>query len=396
MPPTNNHHPKLDGPKGGATFFAPAERATSQQVDELVKAIVNEPVVNTVLRTVDGLLVILNPQRQILTANQTLLETLGVDLSDCLGKRPGEALGCVYHQEGPGGCGTSRHCSKCGAVLAIMASQVGREPVEAECWMTRNVGGTLESAEFRVRSTPITVGGLEVYAFVLNDISFSKRKDALERVFFHDITNLIGGLLGCMELWEECSETDFKGLVPMASNLVKRLSLEIENHRVLLEAEQGDLVVKWRLTSVNEILAGLPPIFHEHEAAKGKMLIIQPPRTGYMLRTDSSLLSRVLTNMIKNALEAVTTASQVRAWFEIKDGAPTFFVHNPGVIPEDTALGIFQRSFSTKNGPGRGLGTYGMKVLGENYLKGKVGFTSTEAEGTLFFISLPPNQSAAV
>ena len=49
---------------------------------------------------------------------------------------------------------------------------------------------------------------------------------------------------------------------------------------------------------------------------------------------------------------------------------------------------IFKRSFSTK-GKGRGLGTYSVRLLAENYLKGKAGFISNEKEGTIFFVDLP-------
>ena len=45
--------------------------------------------------------------------------------------------------------------------------------------------------------------------------------------------------------------------------------------------------------------------------------------------------------------------------------------------------------FSTKANRGRGLGTYGMKLLGETVLGGVVGFTSNWTEGTHFFIELP-------
>jgi sensor histidine kinase regulating citrate/malate metabolism len=48
---------------------------------------------------------------------------------------------------------------------------------------------------------------------------------------------------------------------------------------------------------------------------------------------------------------------------------------------------LFQRSFSTK-GNGRGIGTYSIKLLTENYLKGKVSFFSNEEEGTVFSIEL--------
>ena len=50
---------------------------------------------------------------------------------------------------------------------------------------------------------------------------------------------------------------------------------------------------------------------------------------------------------------------------------------------------IFQRSVSTKAERGRGLGTYGMKLLGERYLGGEVSFVSTEEAGTTFSVRLP-------
>jgi signal transduction histidine kinase len=50
-------------------------------------------------------------------------------------------------------------------------------------------------------------------------------------------------------------------------------------------------------------------------------------------------------------------------------------------------LQIFQRFFSTK-GPGRGLGTYSMKLFGERYLKGKVDFSSQAPQGTTFTVTL--------
>jgi hypothetical protein len=47
-----------------------------------------------------------------------------------------------------------------------------------------------------------------------------------------------------------------------------------------------------------------------------------------------------------------------------------------------------QRYFTTKKEQGRGLGTYGMKLIGERYLRGKVSFETSSA-GTVFTFSLP-------
>ncbi len=48
---------------------------------------------------------------------------------------------------------------------------------------------------------------------------------------------------------------------------------------------------------------------------------------------------------------------------------------------------MFNRTFSTK-GEGRGIGTYSIKLLTENYLKGTVSFVSNESKGTVFSIKV--------
>jgi signal transduction histidine kinase len=65
-----------------------------------------------------------------------------------------------------------------------------------------------------------------------------------------------------------------------------------------------------------------------------------------------------------------------------------FGVHNPSVMPRSVQLQVFQRSFSIKYA-GRGLGTYSMKLLTEQYLSGHVSFVSDEAQGTTFIAAFP-------
>lgn len=58
-------------------------------------------------------------------------------------------------------------------------------------------------------------------------------------------------------------------------------------------------------------------------------------------------------------------------------------------MPEQVRLQVFQRSFSTKGEPGRGIGTYSIKLFGETYLGGRVSFSSQEPEGTTFTLVVP-------
>ncbi len=107
------------------------------------------------------------------------------------------------------------------------------------------------------------------------------------------------------------------------------------------------------------------------------------------LRTDPQLLQPILTNMVKNALEATPEGGTVRVWSEARDDDVAFHVWNAAVMSPEVALRVFQRYFSTKAERGRGLGTYGLKLIAERYLHGHVSFTSSQDEGTTFHLVLP-------
>jgi sensor histidine kinase regulating citrate/malate metabolism len=93
--------------------------------------------------------------------------------------------------------------------------------------------------------------------------------------------------------------------------------------------------------------------------------------------------------MILNALESTEPDDTVKVWLECNDRSYIFNVWNAQEIPPKIKGRIFQRNFSTKEQDGRGMGTYSMKLFGEQVLGGKVSFTSSKAEGTTFQFAVP-------
>jgi CheY-like chemotaxis protein len=369
------------------TYFAPAGRVTNAELAEQMKRSLEDPCVQVVLRAVNGYLLILNPERQILAVNEELLAALHrEDPSALSGLRPGEAVNCAHFTEGPDGCGTSRHCRSCGAVLAILASQQSGKPVTGECRLSALNDGKPVAMDFRVHCTPLLVGGQHLTAFVLQDIGAEKRRDVLEQVFLHDFLNSLGGLEGWTRLLQE---VDPQSAAQEILALTQSLKEDVLAHRTLVEAERGELAPRKRLIRADEVLEQLRHVFASHAASDGRQLAVETASDQATLFTDRALLVRVLVNMVKNALEATGPADVVRVRFERRDGRPGFIVANPGVIPADVREHLFERSFSTKAEKGRGIGTYSMKLFGERYLDGAVAYTSDERFGTEFSIFLP-------
>ena len=374
-------HPSMNG-----TYCASPDRVTPDEVCEQATLCLDDPIVCAVLEAVDSYAVVLNAQRQILAANPMLLEALARENPAAFkGLRMGEALSCVHAPEGPGGCGTAKACRRCGALLVTLAAQATAESTTGECLLTMEHDGRLEAREFAARSLPLFVAGHRLTLLTLKDISARKRRDTLERIFLHDLMNSLQGLKGWTEVMQAAG-SNATTIAERILGLAEHLTQEVASQRRLLQAESGALEPNLQDHAPDHILEQLEAGLDRHLAER--LVWPRPGKPGVSIRTDATIVCHILTNMVVNALEAMPTGGQARLWYEQTDEATVFSVHNAGAMPEEVADRMFHRSFSTKAAMGRGLGTYGMKLLGEGVLGGKVGFTTSWAEGTRFFLEL--------
>jgi nitrogen-specific signal transduction histidine kinase len=383
------------------TYFAPAVRASREMLRKEIEIISQNPVIDMVMDVIGGLVAILNEHRQIIAINKTLLKTLGIDdVEEALGLRLGEAIQCIHAHENPGGCGTSRYCSTCGAAIAIVTSLAHDSNETRTCEVAVERDGKKMDLCFQVRCLPLSFRGERFLLLFLQDITLQQQRAALERAFFHDINNTIGGLVLSTQLLEYQDGKDkASDLIKRVQQLSVQLGKEVEIQSVLSQEDTHTYQVVPQKVSVREVLQEMQRIFAHHPASTDKTLDSRAIRPDVHLVTDISLLRRILMNMLVNAFEATAPGGKVWLWAEPSEERVTFCVWNRAMIPEDIALRVFQRNFSTKSEPGRGMGTYIMKLFGETYLGGEVSFTTSEARGTVFRLCLPkklPEVSSAV
>lgn len=364
-----------------------ASRDDDAQILEQARRFCQAPVVAQVMDAVPSFLLVLNEHRQVVFANRSVVQLLGFDSREqCYGRRPGELLDCEHAAHGCFGCGTATQCEVCGAASAIRASELGAGTVAECCIHQKSVDHMFD---LRVATSPIVVDNHRYSVLALSDIAHEKRRQAMERIFFHDILNTLGALTGYVELLGGAAAGQLEDFTNPIKRLSDTLVEEVHSQRDLGSAENNQLAVHREPANSRETLEELAVSYRSHPASQGRSILLGSPLVSASLHTDRRLLLRVLGNMLKNALEATPIGRTVTLRCDLASGTDVVFsVHNDAVIPPDAQLQIFHRAFSTK-GTGRGLGTYSMKLLGEKYLGGKVWFKSAAGSGTTFLASIP-------
>jgi two-component system, NtrC family, nitrogen regulation sensor histidine kinase NtrY len=107
-------------------------------------------------------------------------------------------------------------------------------------------------------------------------------------------------------------------------------------------------------------------------------------------KLDRTQLIRIITNLVKNAIQAISENENPKVDIELMDDNKNVIItvsDNGHGITEENIPKVFEPKFTTKTS-GMGLGLAMIKNIIETY-KGSINFTSTEEEGTTFKVTLP-------
>ncbi|MBE9489175.1 MAG: GHKL domain-containing protein [Bacteroidetes bacterium] len=105
---------------------------------------------------------------------------------------------------------------------------------------------------------------------------------------------------------------------------------------------------------------------------------------------DRTQLIRVVTNLVKNAIQAIPKEKEPKINVEVYTQKDNVFItveDNGNGISEENKAMVFEPKFTTKSS-GMGLGLPMLKKIIETY-NGSITFTSKEGKGTTFIVSFP-------
>ncbi|MFH1776856.1 MAG: HAMP domain-containing sensor histidine kinase [Candidatus Omnitrophota bacterium] len=218
-------------------------------------------------------------------------------------------------------------------------------------------------------------------------VELERKRQDLERIFFHDILNITTGINLIAELLVK-NKVNVEDSSAAIYNSSKILIDEIENQRDMILAESDRLKIKLSPLQSNPFLLAIVQIYKNHKSAGKKQIILSPDTQDVGFISDNNMLKRVMGNLLINALEASEDGQTVTLGCRSTSTRISFWCHNNTYIPKEIQKKLFKKIYSAK-GKRRGIGTYSIKILTEKYLRGKVTCVSTQTNGTTFTVSYP-------
>ena len=265
------------------------------------------------------------------------------------------------------------------------------------------IQGECEFTDFQDQSHVLKVSLKKIFSdgqprllLTVQDITESKQKELLQNLFMHDLANRVTEVIANSELLNQfCKkgETNPESINRWTENInmiSKELGLEVSAQQAVatmdlknMSAHPSDVQA---LEEIKKLAAHFYPVEKNHKVR----LEVSDTAKDILFSTDPVLLRRVLTNLVKNAIEASKPGDVIT--LGCKEGKTTglveFWIHNPAFIEEEIQAHLFKPYFSTKHST-RGLGTYSIKFLTEYFLKGTVEVESTKKDGTCFRVTYP-------
>lgn len=368
------------------TYYLPPGRSEPDRLRAQAATLASSPIVTAIFQAAGGAAAILNGHRQIVALNEPWLDLLGEGTAEALGLRPGEALRCTRATDGPDGCGTGRACAGCGAAVAFIVAEHKDHAEERDCVVTVRRGEQTAELDLRVRASPLDIEGERYTLLAVTDVSAERRRQILERSFATDVLQQVSALRGAAAALEGPSPSATS--LATVRTLVVQLDRALQIQRALSAGVGGSLTPVPRTVAIADELTVLSQTVERNPVSRRRRLEITAPPAAEMMAVDSVMLQHVLLAMTLNALEATHAGGTVRVGVDVGAALVSFRVWNAGTIPAVLVHRIFQRYFTTR-GPGRGNGTWSMKVVGEELLRGEVGFRTSELGGTTFWLTVP-------
>lgn len=210
----------------------------------------------------------------------------------------------------------------------------------------------LDDGRLSKRETTAVLKGRKVNIIALSDINNELANQEIDswikliRVLTHEIMNTVTPITSLSETLLRNAQGEQRDGLEVISKTGKELISFVENYR--------------RFTHVPKprpALFYVKPFLQRMISLTGRSVQLSVVPSDLMLYADESLIAHVVTNVLKNAVQATTSEQQISitAFTDSREAIIIDITNNGGLIPDDVAQHIFVPFFTTKR-EGSGIG----------------------------------------
>ncbi|MCB1173861.1 MAG: PAS domain S-box protein [Leptospiraceae bacterium] len=244
--------------------------------------------------------------------------------------------------------------------------------------------------------SPILTAGRQVSGFfaVKENITEQKClqefKSRIENLMKHDLKTPLNAVINLPDLILEGAnlDDDQKEYLQIIQKSGETMLDQISRSLDLYKIESGQYALHKEPVSITEIVEEIEMSLTAATVEQSIVIEKQLNVAASSITTDRILLYRLLSNIIKNAVEAAPARSQVTIQAEQSAAGLQIHFHNVGVIPVEIRPLLFNTIAPSQKQGGTGLGTYSARLIADA-LGFQISFVSTAESGTCVTISIP-------
>jgi PAS domain S-box-containing protein len=342
----------------------------------------------TVINSIDDGIVVLDPQRRIIAANDAYLRRTG--------RQRDQVLGCCCYQLGMGSC----NIPDC-PTLAFL--KTGTQQVRI-C-EHRNDTGKVAWEEIHV-SAILDANGVTTHVVeVWRDISERRAAEAnlaeshrlaslgvLSSGFSHELNTPLGTVLICIEgiLRETPAKPDedpdkarIRENASIARDQLLRCRGITQQFLRLSRGQRHDGAI----VDLREVIEAAQRLVSPTARAHSVQIVVRPIETSLNVRAGDAELQDLLINLVLNAVQASTSGSKVEVEARSGDDVRVRIKDEGCGIPQSYLQKIFEPFFSMREG-GTGLGLF-LSLNAVRKWGGDILVESAPGKGSIFEVVLP-------
>lgn len=215
--------------------------------------------------------------------------------------------------------------------------------------------------------------------------------DRILRIMTHEMRNAIAPIVSLSADMERNPDRyrgrNYMEAVSLISGESRGISRFLESYYELTHLPSPHIVTVDVKDFFTDIRRSFDMVLAEYNLASDVIVYTVP--VGMTIQADRNLLGRLVTNVLRNAVQAVASvpAPHIGVEVSVSDGQPYIRISDNGCgIPEDVMCNLFQPFFTTKPG-GSGIGLYLSRQIARLH-GGDVVISSSPSRGTAALITI--------